>query len=214
MDEGTAEERREPSDGTRRFGAAPQGQPFLHKPVALVTLVGGVIGIIAAIVGIVVAFTGPLKPAEGEERKAAVEACMVRHGLDDPHEKNEGGTAGTVLFRECTWPAPAGAEADGYTEIAVTSYDGPGESEAEGMTVANRVRSACRDVELVYLFNNQGTFVQADPTILSKGEIRRVEGGSVWIPENETEAKAFTPRRDESIVMSNARYKLDSARCL
>jgi hypothetical protein len=139
---------------------------------------------------------------------------MVRHGLDNPREKNEGGTAGTVLFRGCTWPAPAGAEADGYTEIAVTSFDGPGESEAEGMTVANRVRSSCRDVELVYLFNNQGTFVQEDPTIISKGEIRRVEGGSVWIPGNAAEATAFAPRRDESIVMSNGRYKLDSARCL
>lgn len=96
----------------------------------------------------------------------------------------------------------------------MTSEAGPGESEAEGLTVADRVRSGCRDVELVYLFDNQGRFEQEEPTVLSKGEIRRVEGGSVWMPRSETEATVFAPGRDESIAMSNTRYKLDSARCL
>lgn len=97
MGDGTSDTPPEPSGDARPIPAAPQEQPFLHRPIALVTLVGGVIGIVAAIVGIVVAISGAQRPAEVNESQAAVEACMVRHGLDDAREKIEGGTAGTIL---------------------------------------------------------------------------------------------------------------------
>jgi hypothetical protein len=82
------------------------------------------------------------------------------------------------------------------------------------MTVADYISSTCRDIELVYLFDNQGTFVPEEPLLLSKGEIRRVEGGSVWHPSDDREAIEFAPGRDESIVMSNRRYAIDTARCV
>lgn len=212
MDDGAADQ---PQKASRTDG----NPSFLHRPTAIVTLVGGVVGIVSAVIGIVVAVSGNDdsgndRPPNQDGPDAAVERCMVAHGLDRAFEKNEGGTAGTILFRQCSWPAPNGAEADGYAEVAVTSYDGPGQSEAEGLTVADVIRSKCRDVQLVYLFDNQGTFEQEEPINLSKGETRRVEGGSLWFPQNQDEASRFKPGRDESIVMSNGRYKLDSARCL
>jgi hypothetical protein len=91
---------------------------------------------------------------------------------------------------------------------------GPGQSEAEGMTVADVFTTFCRDIEVKYLFNNMGTFVPEQPVLLSKGEVRRVEGGSVCSPNSEREDTLYTPGRDESIIMSAGRYQLDSARCV
>ena len=201
---------RRPVFATTRIGS------FLRHPFAIVALSGGVVGlvIISAIVGIVVMTSRKGTAPSQDNAQLAIKDCMVNHGLQRDHEKNEGGTAGTILFRQCSWPAPHGAGGDGYAEVQVTSYDGPGKSEAEGLTVADYVKSACRDTELVYLFNNQGTYVQEQPVTLSKGEIRRVEGGSLWFPANQSEASRFKPGRDESIVMSNRRYKLNSARCI
>jgi hypothetical protein len=215
-EDGTADQPQEPSptSGNPSKAKAQAGSSFLHRPTAVVTLIGGIVGIISAVIGIVVAVSGDKKPPSADKPDGTVERCMVAHGLERAHEKNEGGTAGTILFRQCTSPVPHGAEADGYAEVSVMSNDGPGQSEAEGMTVADVVRSTCRDVELVYLFDNQGTYVQEEPVTLSKGEIRRVEGGSIWFPANPSQASRFKPGRDESIVMSNGRYKLDSARCV
>ena len=109
---------------------------------------------------------------------------------------------------------PPGAAPDGFTEITVASRQGPGRSEAEGLTVADVFTSSCDDIEARYLFDNMGTFVPEQPVRLTKGEIRRVEGGSIWVPRSNTEASIYSPRRDESTVLSAARYKLDSARCL
>jgi hypothetical protein len=64
------------------------------------------------------------------------------------------------------------------------------------------------------VFNNQATFVPDEPVLLSKGEVRRVEGGSVWNPSDDAEAAEFSHGRDESIVMSNHRYVIDKARCV
>ena len=226
MDDGTVDQPKESSrtSGQPSKPKAQEGSSFLHRPTAVVTLISGVVGIASAVIGIVVTFSGddnsgsekpPNQAGQVKPDAAAepVEHCMVEHGLERAYEKNEGGTAGTILFRQCSWPAPNGAQTDGYAEVAVTSFDGPGQSEAEGMTVADVVRSTCRDVQLVYLFDNQGTYVQEEPVTLSKGEIRRVEGGSLWFPTSPSEASRFKPGRDESMIMSNGRYKLDSARC-
>jgi hypothetical protein len=222
VDDGTADQPREPlrPSGNPSKATSQAGSSFLHRPTAVVTLIAGVAGIASAVVGIVVAFSGndnsSSEKSSGQDKPdAAVERCTVEHGLERAYEKNEGGTAGTILFRQCSLASGQwGAEADGYAEVAVTSYDGPGKSEAEGLTVADAVRSTCRDVELIYLFDNQGTFVQEEPITLSKGEIRRVEGGSLWFPGSPSEASRFKPGRDQSMIMSNHRYMLDSARCV
>jgi hypothetical protein len=96
----------------------------------------------------------------------------------------------------------------------VASKDGPGQSEAEGLTIADVFTTECRDIKVTYLFDNQGTFVVEKPVLLTKGEIRRIEGGSIWQPRTAEEVSIFTLRRDESIVLSKGRYILDSVRCV
>ena len=142
-----------------------------------------------------------------------VDQCMSEHGMSRPAERRDV-AAGRVLFRACESPPPPGAASDGYTEITVASGPGPGQSEAEGMTVADVFTTSCRDIEVKYLFDNMGTFVTEQPVLLSKGEVRRVEGGSVWSANSEREDALYMPGRDESIVMSAGRYQLDSARCV
>ncbi|MGC5224731.1 hypothetical protein ACPW96_19370 [Micromonospora sp. DT81.3] len=177
------------------------------------TLIGGIVGIVAAVVGIGVALRGSAPDSGQDEGGSHLENCMVAHGLERAFERTDG-APGVVLFRQCNWPPPAGADADGHSEIQVTSRDGPGESEAEGLTIADFIFSQCRDIEFIYLFNNQGNMTQEAPVIISKGEIRRVEGGSLWFPEAAIDASEFQPGRDQSIVLSNTRYEIDSARCI
>jgi hypothetical protein len=70
----------------------------------------------------------------------------------------------------------------------------------------------CDDIEAGYLFDNMGTFVTEDVR-LTKGEVRRVEDGSIWTPTTKLDRELYTPARDEFIVLTNARYTLDTARC-
>lgn len=209
------------SDGSRssarativRVGASPE-QSFLQRPLAVVSLVGGVLGIVVAGLALVTGIFGPLRsPDSGSDVRPKVEMCMRSHGLSQATEKKTF-EEGRVLFRACSWPPPQGAGTDGFSEITLASSNGPGESEAEGLTVADVYTTECRDIEVVYLFDNQGTFVVEQSLRLTKGEVRRVEGGSVWQPRSEDEAAIFQPRRDEFIVMSNSRYIPDSARCI
>jgi hypothetical protein len=189
----------------------PSGRrPFLERPLALVSLVGGTLGIAVAVVTLA-GLTGGGDENDGEQDKIA--ACVSDHGMARPVQRRQI-AEGRVLFRRCEWPPPPGADNDGFTEITVASRDGPGRSEAEGMTVADVFTTSCRDIEVRYLFDNMGTFVPEQPVRLSKGEIRRVEGGSLWFPRNDQEALIYSPRRDEFVVLSALRYRLDSARCI
>ncbi|MGH9027891.1 MAG: toll/interleukin-1 receptor domain-containing protein, partial [Acidimicrobiia bacterium] len=109
-----------------------------------------------------------------------IESCVDDHGLESAAVR-EDVAEGRFLFRGCSWPPPAGGENDGFTEIAVASTDGPGESEAEGLTVADTFTTSCDDIEVGYVFDNMGTFVTEDVR-LTKGEVHRVEDGSIWTP--------------------------------
>lgn len=184
---------------------------FLHRPVAIVSLIGGILGIVTGAAGVFGLFSSDQPSGGGADAK--IEQCMAAHGLSNPQTRREMGPD-RLLFRACAWPPPFGAESDGFMEITAVRRSGPGNSEAEGLTAADVVTSECRDLEIVYLFDDMGTFVVDDPIRISKGEIRRVEGGSVWHPRNAREASVYTPRRDEVIVMANERYKLDRVRCI
>jgi hypothetical protein len=119
-----------------------------------------------------------------------------------------------VLFQACAWPPAPGADGDGFSEITVASGPGPGASESEGLTVTDTFRSGCAELELKYLFDNQGSFVADRPFRIAKGELRRVEDGSRWTPRTEAEADIYTPVAHEFVVLSNRRYRLDLARCI
>jgi hypothetical protein len=57
-----------------------------------------------------------------------------------------------------------------------------------------------------------GTFVAEATFRLTKGEVRRVEGGSIWLLRTNEESEIYSPRRDEFVVISNRRYQIDTAR--
>lgn len=173
------------------------------------SLVGGLLGIITAIMTISGVFQGD----EAETTNAKIDACIRRHNLAQASEKVEIETD-RLLFRSCKWPPPLGSAPDGFTEVAISTKGGPGRSEAEGLTIADVFHTECADIEVVYLFNNMGTFVAERPFRLTKGDIRRVEGGSVWRPRTSEESSTYSPRRDEFIVLSNSRYILDSVQCV
>ena len=179
---------------------------FLERPLAVVALVGGVVGVLGTGVAIYVSLAGLAagQPTSADPT-ARVTDCIKAHGLEKASEGKDLGD-GRWYFRACAWPAPTGANGDGFTEITVREEAGPGASEAEGMTDTHVFTTTCRDLEVHYLFDNQGTFVPEQPVVLTKGEVRRVEGGSVV-------ANAMTPGRDQSIVLSNHRYQFDSVRC-
>jgi hypothetical protein len=192
---------------------------FLHRPVAIVTVISGIVGTLTAVIGLVVTLGGNGNDtSNGNDTRAATATkdCVEQHRLSSEYQKDMGvpGAGDTILFRQCAWPPPHGADADGYSEISVSSKDGPGQNEAEGLTVADYLSSNCRDIRAVYLFHNMGTLVPEEPILIGKGEIRRVEGGSIWQPRNDYEAMQFSPGRDESIIMSNLRYTIESAQCV
>ncbi len=179
---------------------------FLERPLAVVALVGGALGVVATIIGIYASLTAGAPTPTGPADSARVAECVRAHGLAQVSERRDAGE-GRWYFRACAWPAPTGAAADGFSEITVRTEPGPGESEATGMTVAHTFTSACRDLEVGYLFDNQGTLVPEQPVRLTKGETRRVEGGSIV-------SGAPAPGRDQFVVLSAARYSLDSVRCV
>ncbi len=187
---------------------AQSGKKFLERPLAVVTLIASLLGIATAVVTL-----SGIAGGDENGKLDRIGECISEHGLAQASERKDV-AEGRVLFRACEDPPPPGAASDGFTEITVASNLGPGESEAEGLTIAEVFTSTCRDIEASYLFDNMGTFVPEQPVRLTKGEVRRVEGGSIWFPRDEQEAQIYAPGRDEFIVMSAGRYKLDSARCV
>ena len=180
---------------------------FLERPLAVVALFGGIVGTLGTAVAI---YTGLAASApagtSASDAEVRVADCVRSHGLAQAAERRDVGD-GRWYFRACVWPVPPGAAADGFTEITLRETPGPGRSEAEGLTVAHLFTTTCRDLEIVYLFDNQGTFVPEQPIRLTKGEVRRVEGGSVVVD-------LLQPGRDQSILLSSGRYQLDSVRCV
>ena len=178
---------------------------LLERPLAVLALVGGTLGVVATAIGIFGNLADAAPTAPGGDG-ARIADCVRAHGLAQSSERRDEGD-GRWYFRACAWPAPTGAGGDGFSEVTVCTFDGPGVSEATGMTVAHVLTSTCRDLEVGYLFDNQGTLVPEQPVRLTKGETRRVEGGSILTP-------AEAPGRDQSVVLSSARYQLDTVRCV
>lgn len=77
--------------------------------------------------------------------------------------------------------------------------------------MAEMFTTECANIEVKYLFDNQGTFQAGEPIHLTKGEVRRAEDGAVWRPRSPEDEAILAPGRDEFVVMSNTRYRLDLA---
>lgn len=139
--------------------AEAQEKPFLARPLAIVTLVGGVLGLFATAVGIYTGLAGanshqPSAAAPASTSAAAlseaarVSECQHTHGLSAPTERREMGE-GEWYLRACSWPAPDGAFPDGLSEITLRSEPGPGQSEVEGGSIVPGTPSG-RDQSVIY----------------------------------------------------------------
>ena len=190
-----------------------KGDGFLKRPQAVVALAAGIVTIIGGTVAIVVAF----RPGSGgppDTAQAAISSCLAGHGLTNTREHEQISVSdGAAVYRGCSWPAPAGSDGDGFFQVAVIERPGPGNNQAEGMTTAQTFTSTCQHLRLNYRFLNQGTFVEDRPRDLAKGEILRVEDGSVWHPIDPDQAAIFELSVDQSMMMTNARYELDAVQC-
>ena len=200
---------------------------FLQRPSVIVSLLAGLVAIVTGLLTITGALsddpelpppttgtsTPTTSPPTTDASAARIDACVRGHGLAQTVIKETISTD-RILIRQCAWPPPVGAAPDGYTQIALAIGPGPGSSEAEGLTVTNLFSSECQTLELSYLFNNQGRFAPSRPFRISKGELRRVEDGSVWQPRSPSEASIYATKRDQFLVLANLRYQLDAARCV
>jgi hypothetical protein len=211
------------------MGDQAERKRFLERPIAVVTLVGGVLGAIATAVGLMAAkgdsepelagntrstsYTTQTMPYTTQTTTDRTALCMTQHGMSKSIEKKQV-VAGRVLFSSCSWPPPQGATSEGYAEIAVASEAGPGQSEAEGLTVADVFSTQCPTLSVKYLFNNQGTFQAEAPFQLNEFQVLRVEDGSTWQPASNAEREQYRALTDTAIVLSNSRYILDAARCV
>ena len=122
-------------------------------------------------------------------------------------------TEGSRLrFKECKWPPPVYAQADGYSDVVVTNVVGPGTDEASGASEADRIVTGCAKVQLAYSYQNMGVDQPNAPITLSSGDIVTIEGNP-WVKDSPAPLP-FYPNRGEMDVIRNGRYRLDSAVCL
>jgi hypothetical protein len=157
------------------------------------------------------------QPSQNNQSAERVQACRQTHDLSRPNSErvlSAESASFQALFQACSWPPTPGADGDGFSEISVVTDDGPGRSEAEGLTVRHVFTSECSNLEAKYLFGAQGKLVPQKPLRLVKGTVVRVEDGSQWQPQTEAQRTQYAPGRDEFVVLGNTRYKLDQVRCV
>jgi hypothetical protein len=159
-----------------------------------------------------------------------INSCMDRHELQttphkDIHEFTETETEQTGEFRRtiyssCTWPATAVTEADGFTQITVTTVIGFGEGEASSATVFDRIQASCSTVELVYNRAGMGDFGPQPAVRLGRGTVAYAAEGKVvpytgsWQTSSYDGHTVKYPDPSEIIVLHNGRRVLSSAECV
>ena len=153
---------------------------------------GGPVVALAAVsvVAVVLATSGG-----GPDKATKVAACERTHGLSAAQVQRPPGpgeshvdrsqilprTQAPVFFEQktftsCGWPPPAGADSDGYRAITVTVTNGPGDSEASGRSLADRIESNCKMLQLEYSYRKMGGQSRFRPF--------RASPGDVWAPSN------------------------------
>ncbi len=166
--------------------------------------------------------TNNIMKSQGEEAAERVQACEGQHGMKIASEKTELSetipAAGFgspkyvehVSFRSCTWPRSGYADADGYLEVKVQSVEGPGESEASGVNIADRITAPCKQLTIAYQFGTQGNYENQTPFTITADTIVTADG-KPWT--NESGALPFYPDAGEFVVLHNDHYMIQSAKC-
>jgi hypothetical protein len=142
----------------------------------------------------------------GQSQK--VETVATASPLNDP-------TAALVTdtFSSCDRPAPAWADADGYSQIVVTQVTGPGTSNAEGDDFADRVTGPCKAFELQFTWGHMGSTSTVGPFRLPVGMITEAapNPGTAWTGDRSK--LVFYPAPNEADVLLTDDYVVDRATC-
>jgi hypothetical protein len=197
---------------------SPEGEEprssFRHLWPHVSRRLGAAIGIAAGIATIATSIYALWPDDEQPDAAAQVRACIAQHGLSQAQDQLARG-ADTIVYATCIWPAPEFAGDDGYIEIAVHSDVGPGDFEASGETIADRIASRCLELEVAYSFGLQGDFEREPPFLVQRGLIMTLAGTAgpeLW--KGEQRALPFYPERDETVILHSSRHQLDYVRCI
>ena len=169
---------------------------------------------VAAVVTIATGVSGLWSSGERSESSPAkqVRECIAQHGLARASDVQARGR-NTTVFSTCVWPAPPWADPDGYSEIIVREDPGPGETEASGVSVADRIDASCTELEVAYSFGKQGDFDRRPPFEVIRGQIVTAdEFGELW--NGDERALPFYAERNEAVVLRTLSYWLDFVRCV
>lgn len=161
----------------------------------------------------------------GEEAAERVQACEVQHSMKVASEKNESDETiparfsgdqdhyvEHIVFRSCAWPRSRYTDPDGYLEIKITSVDGPGDSEASGTNVADRILAPCPRLRLAYQFGSQGAYENLAPFIMAADTVATAYGER-WTRPNGSDPLPFYPERGEFVVLHNDKHGISTAEC-
>jgi TIR domain len=193
-------------------------------PIAALALAGAIAAIVA---------TGG---GGGPDKAAKVAACERAHGLRSEQDRRPPRSGETrvdpsqvisgvpqTVFASCTWPPPPGADSDGYRAIAVSMVKGPGEGEYTGRTIADRIESRCRTLELEYSHAFMGEQTRFEPFRARPGDIwapsETASGfariGKIGTPSGNQAKLLFYPGRDEVIVLHSGHYApIENVECV
>jgi hypothetical protein len=150
---------------------------------------------------------------------AAVDECKRSHGMKFERERLD--LPSSDVFRQCTWPPPSYADRDGFVEITVTREDGPGEYEATGCTVIERVRGPCRTFSIAYNITHMGDNTHLEPIRVNPVAVVDADGRTCdeWRCCSDLKQDWLLwmggrwPERNEALVVRNAHISLSSVEC-
>lgn len=154
----------------------------------------------------------PVQPAR-QEAASRVSACEAMHKMRSANQV-ERQSGAPVEFKHCEWPPSSVADADGFWEIIVASESGPGDSEASGMSEADRVNGPCESFLVTYDYAHMGDSRHLKPFAVAKGEVYITDynlGGVAWTDDRSL--LPFYPSRDEAVVLTSSHYGLADAAC-
>jgi hypothetical protein len=131
---------------------------------------------------------------------ARVQACQKAHGLSSQSSvtKLEKGYRAV----SCAWPPPGYADADGFTEIRVTSVYVKGTAPSNDSV--DRIVGPCKRFQVAYDFTVQGGLVEHRPAFTAPPGVVVYSDGSAYVEHPERmngqllrQVVGFTPARDE-----------------
>lgn len=165
------------------------------------------------------------QPAAAAEQ---VRLCVKAHHLDGAQDdfwidtgtservpaNSFGRTGQARIIATCQWPPAEYSDAQGYSEIRVSTEDGPQEYESSSSNVVNRIASPCPTLQLFYTAASQGSRAALDPYEVARGEVVSAWDGSPWEGEAAPGRELPFPGRDEILVVGNSKVYLDRAQCV